>query len=97
MKLSKGYRDTVAAHRRFMSSPQISSELQARLYATFLLARDGVADGPPNPTSIDVSWTRIRVGKRSQKRFIEYAFKGKRYTFPHWDYVQKEVTHETVE
>ena len=80
-----------------MSSPQILPDTQARRYAAWLLARDGVADVPPDPASIGVSWTRIGAGKRSQKRFIEYTFNGKCYTFPHWDHVQKEVTHETVE
>lgn len=91
MKLSKGYRDTVLAHKRAMALPQIPAQEQARRYALWLMQRDGL---DPIPSTLRVLADDVRVNGRRQRRWRHYDARladGNGYTgtFPHWDFVEK--------
>lgn len=83
-----------AAHKRFMSSPQISRDTQAQRYAAFLLSREGIE---AEPDQISVYLQAVKIDGRATKRAWSYRYKGKEYAFPHRAYVAPEPIYELAD
>ena len=83
-----------AAHKRFMSTPQISRDTQAQRYAAFLLSRDGV---DAKPDEIRVYYNSVTIGGRATRRAWFYVYNRTEYPFPHRDYVPADPVHELAD
>lgn len=83
-----------AAHKRAMSTPQISRDTQAQRYAAFLLSREGIE---AEPGAIEVRFDYVRVKGRNVKRAWQYRHAAKVYDFPHRDFIAREPVHEGAE
>lgn len=76
-----------ALHKRAMRAPQILETEQARRYAAYLLAREGVS---AEPDDIEILFNPVRINGRNVRRAWQYRHNRTVYDFPNREFTPAE-------